>query len=57
MAVAGPLAYNLISSDFFDEDKSFNNEKYDVIVGNPPWHIDNGSSRSTSVIKQEFSIY
>lgn len=31
------LDNNLISSDFFDEDKSFNNRKYDVIVGNPPW--------------------
>lgn len=28
---------NLISSDFFDEDKSFNNRKYDIIIGNPPW--------------------
>lgn len=31
------LNNNLISSDFFDEDKSFNNRRYDVIVGNPPW--------------------
>lgn len=31
------LDNNLISSDFFDKDKSFNNRKYDVIVGNPPW--------------------
>ena len=31
------LDNNLISSDFFDEDKSFNNRRYDVIVGNPPW--------------------
>ena len=31
------LDNNLISSDFFDADKSFNNRKYDVIVGNPPW--------------------
>ena len=31
------LNCNLISSDFFDENKSFNNEKYDIIVGNPPW--------------------
>ena len=31
------LGKNLISSDFFDEDKSFNKERYDVIVGNPPW--------------------
>lgn len=28
---------NLITSDFFAADKSFNNRKYDVIVGNPPW--------------------
>ncbi|MFR6582695.1 MAG: Eco57I restriction-modification methylase domain-containing protein [Ruminococcus sp.] len=27
----------MISSDFFDEDKSFNNRRYDVIIGNPPW--------------------
>lgn len=31
------LENNLISSDFFDEDKSFNNIRYDVIIGNPPW--------------------
>ena len=31
------LENNLISSDFFDKDKSFNNRRYDVIVGNPPW--------------------
>ena len=31
------LDNNLISSDFFEEDKSFNNRRYDVIVGNPPW--------------------
>lgn len=31
------LENNLITSDFFDEDKSFNSRKYDVIVGNPPW--------------------
>ena len=31
------LDNNLISSDFFDKDKSFNNRKNDVIVGNPPW--------------------
>ena len=31
------LENNLISSDFFDEDKIFNNRRYDVIVGNPPW--------------------
>lgn len=31
------LNNNLVSSDFFDEGKSFNNRKYDVIVGNPPW--------------------
>lgn len=31
------LDNNLISSDFFDEDNLFNNRKYDVIVGNPPW--------------------
>ena len=31
------LDNNLISSDFFDEDKSFNNRRYDVIIGNPPW--------------------
>ena len=28
---------NLIASDFFAEDKSFNSKKYDVIIGNPPW--------------------
>lgn len=27
------LENNLISSDFFDKDKSFNNRRYDVIVG------------------------
>lgn len=31
------LENNLISSDFFDEDKSFNNRRYEVIIGNPPW--------------------
>lgn len=31
------LDNNLISSDFFDKDKSFNNRRYDVIIGNPPW--------------------
>ena len=31
------LGNNLISSDFFDKDKSFNNRRFDVIVGNPPW--------------------
>lgn len=31
------LHNNLISSDFFDDDKSFNNKMYDVIIGNPPW--------------------
>lgn len=31
------LENNLICSDFFNEDASFNNKKYDVILGNPPW--------------------
>lgn len=31
------LENNLITSDFFDEEKSFNNKRYDVIIGNPPW--------------------
>ena len=31
------LENNLIASDFFDKDKSFNNKRYDIIVGNPPW--------------------
>lgn len=31
------LENNLIASVFFDKDKSFNNKRYDVIVGNPPW--------------------
>ena len=31
------LDNNLILSDFFDENKSFNEKRYDVIVGNPPW--------------------
>ena len=31
------LDSNLISCDFFEDDKSFNNRRYDVIVGNPPW--------------------
>jgi type I restriction-modification system DNA methylase subunit len=31
------LENNLITGDFFDEDKSFNKRKYDVIIGNPPW--------------------
>lgn len=31
------LENNLILSDFFDENKIFNNRRYDVIVGNPPW--------------------
>lgn len=33
------LDNNLISSDFFDEDKSFNNRRYDVIIGNPPCRV------------------
>lgn len=28
---------NLISSDFFDEDKTFNHRRYDIVIGNPPW--------------------
>lgn len=31
------LENNLTTGDFFDEDKSFNSKKYDVIIGNPPW--------------------
>ena len=31
------LENNLTSSDFFDETKAFNNRRYDVIIGNPPW--------------------
>lgn len=31
------LEKNLVTSDFFDDSKIFNNTKYDVIVGNPPW--------------------
>lgn len=31
------LENNLILSDFFAEDNTFNGPKYDVIVGNPPW--------------------
>lgn len=31
------LENNLILSDFFAEDTIFNDQKYDVIVGNPPW--------------------
>ena len=31
------LETNLITGDFFDESKSFNLKKYDVIIGNPPW--------------------
>ena len=31
------LESNLISSDFFDNEKSFNSRKYDFIIGNPPW--------------------
>lgn len=30
------LGYNLFESDFFDNGK-FNEQKYDVIIGNPPW--------------------
>ena len=28
---------NLITSDFFADDERFNNRKYNVIIGNPPW--------------------
>jgi len=28
---------NLFVSDFFDKNKLFSNEKYDIIIGNPPW--------------------
>ena len=28
---------NLIASDFFDDDERFNNRKFNVIIGNPPW--------------------
>ena len=31
------LEDNLITSDFFTEDSIFNNRRYDVIIGNPPW--------------------
>ncbi len=31
------LEDNLITSDFFAEDSVFNNRRYDVIIGNPPW--------------------
>ncbi|MEA3488270.1 MAG: N-6 DNA methylase, partial [Euryarchaeota archaeon] len=28
---------NLFESDFFEKDASFSSEKYDLIIGNPPW--------------------
>jgi type I restriction-modification system DNA methylase subunit len=28
---------NLFISDFFDEDQTFNQYKYDIVIGNPPW--------------------
>lgn len=31
------IGSNLIISDFFSNDKSFNEVTYDVIIGNPPW--------------------
>lgn len=31
------LGTNLIASDFFAEDKIFNKQQYDIIIGNPPW--------------------
>lgn len=31
------LENNLFSCDFFDKNEPFNNRRYDVIVGNPPW--------------------
>jgi hypothetical protein len=30
-------ANNLIESDFFAEDLKINYEKYDIVIGNPPW--------------------
>lgn len=32
------LGYNLFCNDFFDEGK-FQEQKYDIIIGNPPWKV------------------
>lgn len=31
------IGESLFHSDFFDDDAPFNGEKYDLIIGNPPW--------------------
>ncbi len=31
------MGENLIVSDFFDETELFSREKYDIVIGNPPW--------------------
>ena len=49
------LDNNLISSDFFDEDKSFNNRRYDVIIGNPPWQS-NITGKTKEYLKKANSV-
>jgi type I restriction-modification system DNA methylase subunit len=34
------LGKNLFVNDFFSKDSQFTDMKYDIIIGNPPWHSD-----------------
>ena len=47
---------NLFVNDFFDEDAPFNDHRYDVIVGNPPWKSSLTSLAADYVERSDYPI-
>jgi len=40
---------NLFANNFFDEEANFNNHKFKIIVGNPPWGSDSSETGSHAI--------
>ena len=49
------LGYNLFCNDFFNDGK-FQEQKYDIIIGNPPWESKLTSDASNYIIETKYPI-